>query len=120
MHAEPNNYDHLVSNLKNDNLEDDDEDKEECDVESHGDNYTPAKVNENENPLEVMASQPSRDRSQSFMVTEPEPPNVGKLNGDEMKYFMDQDAEPLQKPAYRRDFFYDFRNYKVKRKFGLL
>ena len=37
-----------------------------------------------------------------------------------MQIFMSQQGEPLQKPAYRRDLYYDFKKHKAKRRFGLL
>lgn len=37
-----------------------------------------------------------------------------------MKEFLDMSKLPAKRPAYRRDFYYDFKKYKTKRQFGPL
>ena len=32
-----------------------------------------------------------------------------------MKEFLDMAKKPAKRPAYRRDFYYDFKRYKTKR-----
>lgn len=37
-----------------------------------------------------------------------------------MKDSLDLNSEPVKKPTYQRDYFYDFKQHKTKRTFGPL
>ena len=81
------------------------EQEEDCDVMSHDEHYKRHTTGHVDLPSD------SGDRPVTVEVIA-----EGGISEDpEMKEFLEMRNKPTRRPAYRRDFYYDFKRYKTKR-----